>query len=828
MKPDSKVSALFQYMEQFLISSHSRNNPILMRFFLSLFFAFCLLSVQAQKVEVLDTETKKAIPFVSVVGYPSQQSVTTNDRGIANISSFVNDEFILFQIIGYQQKKMKLPLQQSFTQVLLNQSYFDIGEVVVSATRWKQQRRDVPQKISTISEKDFQLLNPQTSADLLSTSGDVYIQKSQQGGGSPMIRGFSTNRLLYAVDGVRMNNAIFRSGNLQNVISLDAFAMENVEVLFGPGAIIYGSDAIGGVMSFSTKNPTLSTDSTILFTGSATMRGATANEEQSFHLDLSVAGKKWGLLSSFTRNNYNDLRMGKNGPNDYLRDSLVVTQNGQDFIAKNGDNLIQRPSGFDQVNFMQKVLFQPNKNWTFNYGFHFSETSEYGRYDRLTQKRNGTFRFAEWNYGPQKWQMHHVEALWNKKSKLFDKAKLNLAYQQFEESRIDRNLNSSTRRVRTEKVYAYSANLDFTKKLGSGHELFYGFESVVNQVFSEGFSTDIISLQEQEIQSRYPDAIWLSNALYFTDKIQLNEKLSLEAGVRLSQFAIIADFNQNFIQLPFNQINLNKVALNGSLGLLYRPVESWVVSVNLSTGFRAPNVDDMGKIFDSEDFAVVVPNDDLTAEYAYNAEVSISKTFSNILEFDLTGFYTYLNNALVRRNTTLKGSDSLFFDGGLKRVQSIQNATFAEVYGIQAGIEIRMSKQIKLENKLNFQKGTEEMEDGSTSPSRHVAPLFSVSRISYKREKLTLMASFIYNHELQYEDLNVGEQEKAYLYAADENGLPYSPAWYTLNVNAQYQLNKAVSVNLGIENITDQLYRPYSSGISGAGRNITGSIIAKF
>ena len=90
------------------------------------------------------------------------------------------------------------------------------------------------------------------------------------------------------------------------------------------------------------------------------------------------------------------------------------------------------------------------------------------------------------------------------------------------------------------------------------------------------------------------------------------------------------------------------------------------------------------------------------------------------------------------------------------------------------------------------------------------------------------MASFIYNHELQYEDLNVGEQEKAYLYAADENGLPYSPAWYTLNVNAQYQLNKAVSVNLGIENITDQLYRPYSSGISGAGRNITGSIIAKF
>lgn len=800
-----------------------------MRFSLYLFLFFNLLNSHAQQVEVLDFESKQPLQFVSVIGYPSQQSVTTNAKGIADVSQFFADEFLLFQIIGHQQKKLKTSLlQKGLTQILLEKSYFDIGEVVVSATRWKQQRKDVPQKISTISTKDFQLLNPQTSADLLATSGDVYIQKSQQGGGSPMIRGFSTNRLLYAVDGVRMNNAIFRSGNLQNVISLDAFAMENVEVLFGPGAIIYGSDAIGGVMSFNTKNPSLSTDSTIAFKGSSVLRGATANEERSFHVDLSVGGKKWGLLSSFSRSSYNDLRMGSNGPSDYLRDSLVVTQNGQDFVASNSDNLFQRPSGFNQVNLMQKVLFQPNKNWSFNYGFHFSETSKYGRYDRLTQKRNGTLRFAEWNYGPQKWQMHHVEAAWNKKSTLFDKAKLNVAFQRFEESRIDRDLNSHERRIRTEKVNAYSANLDFTKKLGNGHELFYGFESVVNQVFSEGFSKDIFTQQEQDIQSRYPNAIWLSNAFYFTDKIELNEKFSVEAGIRLSQFSMTADFDQNFIQLPFNEISINKAALNGSLGMLYRPTDSWVVSANLSTGFRAPNVDDMGKIFDSEDFAVVVPNADLTAEYAYNAELAVSKTFSNIWEFDITGFYTFLNNALVRRNTSLNGSDSLFFDGGLKRVQSIQNATFAEVYGIQAGVEVRIGKRLKLENKLNFQKGTEEMEDGSTSPSRHVAPLFSVSRLSYKREKLQLLASFIYNHQIEYENLNVGEQEKSYLYASDENGNPYSPSWYTINFNAQYQVNKTLTFTFGVENITDQLYRPYSSGISGAGRNITGSIIANF
>ena len=289
-----------------------------------------------------------------------------------------------------------------------------------------------------------------------------------------------------------------------------------------------------------------------------------------------------------------------------------------------------------------------------------------------------------------------------------------------------------------------------------------------------------------------------------------------------------AEFDQRFIQLPFQQISLNKAALNGSLGVLYRPVDSWVVSANLSTGFRAPNVDDIGKIFDSEDFAVVVPNNQLTAEYAYNAELSASKTFGSIWEFDITGFYTYLNNALVRRNSSLNGNDRLFFDGGLKRIQSIQNAAFAEVFGIQTGVEARLTKQIKFENKLNIQRGTEELKCGSTSPSRHVAPLFTVSRLSYVTEKLQIQASFIYNHQIKYEDLNVGEQEKVYLYAADENGLPYSPSWYTFNINTQYKINKNILFNLGVENLTDQLYRPYSSGISGPGRNVTGSIVATF
>ena len=87
-----------------------------------------------------------------------------------------------------------------------------LNELVVSANKWEQNLMEVPGTVSRVSKQLIQFQNPQTSADLLTLTGKVFVQKSQLGGGSPMIRGFATNRVLLVVDGVRMNNAIFRSG----------------------------------------------------------------------------------------------------------------------------------------------------------------------------------------------------------------------------------------------------------------------------------------------------------------------------------------------------------------------------------------------------------------------------------------------------------------------------------------------------------------------------------------------------------------------------------------------------------------------------------------
>ncbi len=703
-----------------------------------------------------------------------------------------------------------------------------LDEVVV-ALKTKQNKEDVPYKIASISNEQIELQNPQTAADLLGISGKVFIQKSQQGGGSPMIRGFATNRLLYTVDGVRMNTAIFRGGNIQNVISLDAFAMESVEVLFGPNSVIYGSDAIGGVMSFQTVKPKFSTNENTTVSGNIFSRFSSANEEKTGHFDVQLGWKKWASYTSISYNDFGDLRMGTHGPKEYLKTYYVVPNfDGTDQVLTNENSLVQKPSAYSQYNVTQKVRFAPNEKWDFQYGFHYSETSDYSRYDRHLRMRNGLPRYSEWNYGPQKWMMNAFEISNFSKSGIYDEMVIRLAYQNFEESRISRNLNNANREIRIEKVDAYSFNIDFNKKIGVKNKLFYGVEYVYDKVNSGGIDEDIITGIQIEGPARYPQADWQSMGIYLNDQFTVSDKVLLSAGLRYNQYILNADFDTTFYPFPFTEAKLNDGSLTGSVGIVYKPSNSWVLSSNVSTAFRSPNVDDIGKVFDSEPGSVVVPNPDLKAEYAYNVDFNIAKVFSSNFKLDLSTYYTWLDDALVRRDYTLNDSSEIMYDGELSQVQAIQNAAKATVYGIQFGVEAKLSKDFVFSTDLNFQKGEEELDNGEKSSSRHAAPFFGVSRLTFIHEKLELQLYTQFSAKKDYEDLPEEERGKPEIYAIDGNGNPYSPSWYTLNLKTDYKLNKTFNVTAGLENITDQRYRPYSSGLVAPGRNFIVGVRAKF
>ena len=785
----------------------------------------------AQVVTVQDMETGQPLELVTVVSNQHNALLTTNSQGQVKINPFAQASRIDFRMMGYKTSSMSFDeLKQGGFLVEMTASQVSLDQVVVSATRWSQTGQEVPSKIISITPKDIALQNPQTAADLLGASGEVFIQKSQQGGGSPMIRGFSTNRLLYTVDGIRMNTAIFRSGNLQNVISLDPLATESAEVLFGPGSIIYGSDAIGGVMAFQTLTPQFSLNEKPLITGKAVTRYASANSEKTGHFDVSIGWKKWAAVTSISSYHYGDLRMGSNGPKEYLRPYYVQRQDSLDVVVTNPDPRVQNPTSYAQINMMQKIRFRPNARWDFQYGLHYSATSDYARYDRHIRYKDGLPRSAEWNYGPQIWMMNSFTATNSRVNPIYDQMTLRAAQQHFEESRIDRDFNGDTRASRFEKVNAFSVNLDFTKAPDAKSNLYYGLELVTNDVESHGTDEDITTGESVTGPARYPESIWSSYAAYLTYQYHLSGQWMLQAGARYNLYALHADFSHNlpFYPFPEPEASLTDGALTGSIGVVYHPGQTWSVSANASSGFRSPNVDDLGKVFDSEPGAVVVPNTDLSAEYAYNAEVGIAKVFDETVKVDLTGYYTLLENAMVRRDFTLNGQDSILYDGELSKVQAIQNAAVANVHGIQAGIEVKLPAGFGFSTQYNYQRGEEELDDGTKSPSRHAAPWFGVTRFTYATDGLSMQLYAIYNGERSSADLPEEEKGKAYLYATDKNGDPYSPAWYTLNFKAMYQITDAFTVSGGMENLTDQRYRPYSSGLVAPGRNFILALKARF
>ena len=784
-----------------------------------------LINSYSQTVTVVDSEDLKPVPDVSVSNESGTKFIYTNRSGKADISSFGEKDIICFHHFTFERACLSIEeIKKNNYNINLTRKLFAFNEFVISANRWEQNKTEVPNKITSVLKNVAELQNPQTAADLIAISGEVFIQKSQLGGGSPMIRGFATNRVLIVVDGVRINNAIYREGNIQNVISLDPSAIEATEIIFGPGAAIYGSDAIGGVMDFHTKKALFTTGNKLYIKTDAFTRFATASKEKTSHFDLNVGSKKIAFLTSISYSDFGNLRMGSRKNQEYTRMEYVFNDGMKDSVMTNSNPDIQYYSGYNQLNTMNKLRFKISDNFDMVFASHYSKISDVPRYDRLIQYRSGKLRYGDWYYGPQIWMMNSLQVTIKNKNKFFDEMKITAAQQNYKESRHDRNFGNSVINEQFDKVGILSANLDFDKKLPNDKQLiYYGFEYVNNDIVSVAHTRDIFTGELAQAASRYPDGKnrYRSMALYAGYKNNLSDKITLNAGTRYNYVSLNSSiFDNSFFNVSFTNISIANRALTGAAGLVFRPTEKMQINFNTSTGFRAPNLDDVGKIFDPVAGVVVVHNTGLKPEYAYNIDLGISNDFAGFLHLDLTGFYTLLNNAMVRHDFIFNGADSIVYKGILSKVQAITNASYARVYGAHFNLQINATQHLSLRSSLTVTKGFE----AGGIPLRHAAPVFGSTHLILSSAKLTSDLYSSYNGPRKYEDMPPSESEKPYMYAADSNGKPWSPGWFTLNWKATYNLTKWMILNAGVENILDLRYRPYSSGIVAPGRNFIFSL----
>ena len=809
------------------------------------------ISSFAQEVKVVDKETGKPIDNVTVFTEKQTFNSSTNEKGIVDITSVKDTETLVFSHISYALKsKLKSDLKGKNYTVYLTRQSEQLDEVVLSVFKGQAKTKRVAEQVAVITSKEIQQLSPQTTADLLASVPGIKVQKSQMGGGSPVIRGMESNRVLLVVDGVRMNNAIYRKGHLQNAITVSPNQLDRTEIVFGPSSVIYGSDALGGVIHYYTKIPKLSEKLKVCT--SFFNRFSSVNNEITTNASVEISTKKWGSFTSVSFSDFGDLKMGKNrshGFDDWGK-VFEYSENTNDYFAAtanvNSDPNVQRNTGYNQTDLLQKFFIPLSEKTDLKLNFQYSTSSDIPRFDRLDEQSGGTLKFAEWYYGPQERILISPQLDINPGKGWIDQGTFTLAYQNIQESRIQRRFGSLDRSYREENVDIFSINGDFSAALtkSENRSISYGFEFSHNDVSSNSFgrTLDVSGNQingfsnEFLVQSRYPDggSSYMSSAAYVGYRQDLNSKSTLNTGVRFTRTHLEATWiDQTFIMLPETAVAIDNSAFTATLGYVYKPNKNWQINSVISSGFRSPNIDDVGRVREKAG-DVTVPNIHVNPEFAYSAEIGIQKYFNDRkFRIGFNTYYTLLDHYIIRDQFTVNGSSQVLFDGELGNVVANQNRGTAYIFGYTANYQGKISDKITTSGFVTYTKGRTYDTD---EPLSSIPPLFGQFDVNYTNEKLQLGATLRFNSKKDISDFNFREgidnHELTPIVdpsATEDIDIYFgSPSWITLGFNSSYAFNENWKLQGMVSNLFDEHFREFASGISAPGRNFSFSLITTF
>ena len=788
----------------------------------------------AQIITIVDNEGN-ALPGVEVYTDDFSIGVISDDQGTVTLENVLDETRINFRFLGYEGFSSTLKDLAPQFIVTLTPSDELIEEVIVLG-RKEVLQKEIPYSIKSISYRDIQSTHAQTSADALSQHGGVYVQKSQMGGGSPVIRGFEANRVLLVVDGIRLNNAIYRNGHLQNAITVDQAMLDKMDIIFGPNSLIYGSDALGGVVNFKTRDPILAKDQNTVVQSNIYSRYATANSERSGHFDISIGHRNFGSLTSLTYSKFGDLSSGNNRDDRFpdFGKRLVyqsTDSNNNDLELSNDDPNVQIGTAYDQFDLLQKFVFLPDANQRISANIQFSTSSDVPRYDNLSEVRNGTLRWGEWYYGPQNRLLAALDYRNFLSNKFFDEAVLIGAYQKIDEDRNFRRFNNAIRMSQREDVSVYSLTADFSKYLSESEriEFEYGVDIQYNNVGSTAYEEDISTggITPNAI-SRYASGhnqlTNLGAYIYLRGKTA-NEYFNYNAGLRWASSSYELSYNlEDPIDWPdqfYTGITGSNSSLTWSIGGTMAGASGIQLRAILSTAFRSPNIDDFSKIrVNGEE--ITFPNLDLKPEKSFNAEMTIAFQKNKLKNISLTGFYTHLTDAIIRAPfINLQGQSEWITQGDTLNIVANQNIQRGRIYGISFNLAGALTNSLQYEGSFNYTRGTE-LGPGENQPLAHIPPTYGNVGLKYGHGRWQLRFAYRFN---AFKDI------------ADYGGSADNPelatplgalSWSTINLYSNYKVSESFSVSLAAENILDKHYRPFASGVSAPGRNLIISVSGKF
>lgn len=818
------------------------------------FFFFLSGSLSAQTYQLYVTDAAgEPLYGVTAIAKDQQLLAESNVNGQLLLPPNLGaQDSVVLQLIGFSKlifTPQRLGLLPGIAHAIVLKSAPNQLATVAVVGRRNELARDIPYQVEIVTAQQIATLQSPTSADALADLSGVYVQKSQFGGGSPVLRGFEANRVLLVVDGVRMNNAIFRSGHLQNAITVDVASLDRMELIYGPGSLAYGSDALGGVIHFRTRTPEFKAGGNgwkVRLQSSL----ASAAESKRLGAHLEYGAKNFASYTQLSFGDFGDLRAGNKRPSAYLnfgaRPFYIQRINGQDSLVRNENSNRQVFSGYRQYDLLQKFRFRLKDRIELKVNIQASTSSSIPRYDALNEERDGQLRWAEWNYGPQTRLLASVRLDDRRETNLWDVTSVIASQQFIEEDRLQRRNGSPEREVSEVDVHSTNLQWDFSKAFSSGHRINYGVDARHEVVRSLARIDNIeanTSITAGAV-SRYPsEGSSMSNIGVYADfHYQLSPRLEAQVGGRYNRQWLRAIFGTNDpIEWPetyLDGINNTAGAVTTAASLNYRIAEHRI-RLLFAQGFRAPNVDDYAKFFQRDEF-IQVPNPNLGSERSNSLELGYDYINDN-WAFNSTAYVSRLNNAVIRTDFQLPdGSDFFVSFGDTLRVQSNVNADEAAIYGFDLELRRQLGKHFSLHTDFHWLRGIRrEKATNRFFPQDHIAPAYGSATLKFKTKKIDANFRLRYQFAKPLERYAVNAYELGTFGGViniDRTGTadnleltPRDPVtgefvgtygWFTLNFNGQYQLNEHWTFRLGLENILDTHYRTFASGVSAPGRNV--------
>jgi len=508
--------------------------------FLTLLFISIPYFTTAQKIKVISTVNGAPVENVTLFNTTMERSTLTDSLGYSGLLPFHDGDTVVFRHPSYLTTKYPWEDLAGKTVISMTPRKVAIGEFVISATKSRDLPENLPFMFALLDSTILAESDAPTAADILEETGSVLIQRTQGGGGSPILRGFEANKILLVIDGVRMNNAIYRSGHLQNAITIDPSILDRTEVIFGPTSTMYGSDALGGVIHYYTRDPLLNKEG-YSETVNAYSRISSANKGFTGHLDFTVSGEKWASLTSFTYKDLGDIRMGAvRNPfyGDWGKNMHYVSRiNGRDSTVANPNPLNQKNTGYSQSDFIQKFRYSRSEKSDWLLNFQYSTSSDIDRLDMLNNYSGDNLQYAEYYYGPQNRLLGSLRNVYRDTNPFFNQVSTILAAQKIDEDRVTRKFRADEIMVQMEDVLVYSLTSDLEKEFSESVRLNYGLDLAYNTVASSAYYEDITTWERSPAETRYPNLgskTW-TGALYGNLRWKLNPDLILTGGTRYSR-----------------------------------------------------------------------------------------------------------------------------------------------------------------------------------------------------------------------------------------------------------------------------------------------------